>query len=34
MTNIQIVPDLGAPGNGLGMPGMRQMMINNPTPKE
>jgi FtsP/CotA-like multicopper oxidase with cupredoxin domain len=37
MTNIQIVPDLGAPGNGIGMPGMHQMhsmMINNPTPKE
>jgi FtsP/CotA-like multicopper oxidase with cupredoxin domain len=37
MTNVQIVPNLGAPGNGIGMPGMHQMhpmMINNPTPKK
>jgi len=34
MTNVEIVPDLGAPGNGIGMPSMRQMMINNLTPKE
>lgn len=34
MTNVQIVPDLGAPGNGIGMSGMHQMMINNPTHKE
>jgi FtsP/CotA-like multicopper oxidase with cupredoxin domain len=34
MTNIQIVPDLGAPDNGIGMSGMRRTMINNPTPKE
>jgi hypothetical protein len=35
MTNIQIGPNLSAPGNGIGMPGMHQMhpmMINNPTP--
>jgi FtsP/CotA-like multicopper oxidase with cupredoxin domain len=25
MTNIQIVPNLGAPGNGIGMPGMHQV---------
>ena len=32
MTNVQIVPNLGAPGNGIGMPGMKHshMMMNNP----
>ena len=35
MTNVQIVPDLGAPGNGIGMAGMHHtahsnLMINNP----
>lgn len=34
MTNVEIVPDLGAPGNGIGMRGMQPMMINNPRPKE
>jgi len=30
MTNIQIVPDLGAPGNGIGMSGMHPMMDQQP----
>lgn len=37
MTNVEIVPDLGAPGNGIGMPGMHSghsmshsMSMNNP----
>jgi Multicopper oxidase len=37
MTNVRIVPNKGAPGNGIGMSGMHQMhsmMINNPTPKQ
>lgn len=34
MTNVEIVPDLGAPGNGIGMRTMQPMMINNPRPKE
>ncbi|MGA3349222.1 MAG: multicopper oxidase domain-containing protein [Candidatus Sulfotelmatobacter sp.] len=37
MTNVQIVPDLGAPGDGIGMTSMHERhsrMINNPTPKE
>jgi FtsP/CotA-like multicopper oxidase with cupredoxin domain len=37
MTNVQIVPNLGAPGNGIGMSGMHQMhpmMINNPAHKQ
>lgn len=26
MTNVEIVPDLGAPGDGIGMPGMKHVM--------
>ncbi len=33
MTNVEIVPDLGAPGNGLGMPEMKHMEHMNNSPQ-
>lgn len=26
MTNVEIVPDLGVPGDGIGMPGMKHVV--------